>query len=320
MSLTLAELLGSPDHYLHSFEGDAAVYVPMDAAAYHRSIFLDARISPAGEGAMQVPLRALGAVADEGLALGWIFHVAHCGSTLLARALEALGDNLVLKEPAALRQLGFAPDAARLDLVLNQLARRYRAELPTLVKANVPVNFLVPDLAARRPGDAAVLLYWNLADYLTAILRSDNHRGWLRNVTANLPVGVAEGASDAVRAAALWAAQMERFGGALGAMPKARSLDAARFFTDPAGAVRDSAALFGMATTPAQIEELVAGPLFASYSKRPDIAFTDADRQARAAEVAAAIAGEIAEAEDWLAAQGAPHGALEARIAAGALG
>jgi len=49
MSLTIDDLFASPDHYLHSFEGDAAVFVPMDRAAYHRSIFLDGRISPAGE-------------------------------------------------------------------------------------------------------------------------------------------------------------------------------------------------------------------------------------------------------------------------------
>ena len=44
MSLTLADLFASPDHYLHSIDGDAAVFVPMDRAAYGRSIFLDGRI------------------------------------------------------------------------------------------------------------------------------------------------------------------------------------------------------------------------------------------------------------------------------------
>ena len=46
MALTLDDLYASPDHYLHSFEGDSAVFVPMDREAYRRSIFLDGRIQP----------------------------------------------------------------------------------------------------------------------------------------------------------------------------------------------------------------------------------------------------------------------------------
>src|SRR4051812_36850309 len=60
MALTLGALYASPDHYLHSFDGDQAVFVPMDRAAYHRSIFLDGRIAPAADGELRVPLAALG--------------------------------------------------------------------------------------------------------------------------------------------------------------------------------------------------------------------------------------------------------------------
>ena len=225
----------------------------------------------------------------------------------------------MLKEPAALWQLGFAPDAALLDLVLYKLSRRYREDSLTLVKANVPVNLILPDITARRPSDPAILLYWNLADYLMAILRSDNHRGWLRNVTAGLPVGVEDNASDAVRAAALWAAQMERFAAALGVMPNARSLDASHFFAQPTKAVMDCAELFGIECSAATVADIVSGPLFSNYSKRPDVAFTNADRMARVRETSTSVVAEIAEAVAWLGEQGRPHDALEARVAAGAL-
>lgn len=318
MAMTLADLVSSPDNYLHSFEGDAAVFVPMDRAAYRRSIFLDARISPADEGAMQVPAAMLAGTAGEGPQTGWIFHVAHCGSTLLARALEELSGALVLKEPAALRQLGFAPDAARLDLVLALLARRYDPDLPNVVKANVPVNFLLPEIAERRPQDRAVVLYWHLADYLTAILRSDNHRQWLRGITDHFAgsLGLPEGADDAARAAALWLGQAQRFLALAEAMPQTRTLDAAVLFADPGRAIGLAVHHLGLPAEAEAIEQLVRGPLFNTYSKRPDVAFDNSDRMERARAVSSAVAGEIESARDWIAGTGDFVPQIEERLSA----
>ena len=192
MSLTIDDLFASPDHYLHSFEGDAAVFVPMDRAAYHRSIFLDGRISPAGAGSMRLPFGTLAGQGRRPSATGWIFHVAHCGSTLLARALDQLSSNMVLREPLALRQLALTPDAERLAVTVAMLSKRYRAELPTIVKANVPVNFLLPNLVEADREARAIFLYCGLRDYLLAILRNDKHRAWVRNVTGQLRANLAD--------------------------------------------------------------------------------------------------------------------------------
>src|ERR1044072_6989935 len=99
MALTLDDLFASPDHYLHSFEGDSALFMPMDRAAYHRSIFLDGRISPVANRSMRVPVAPLAEAARPPAPTGWIFHVAHCVSTLLARALDSPAANLVLSDP-----------------------------------------------------------------------------------------------------------------------------------------------------------------------------------------------------------------------------
>ena len=153
MALTLDDLFASPDHYLHSFEGDAALFMPMDRAAYHRSIFLDGRISPAANRIDEAPgRRRLTDAVRQAAPTGWIFHVAHCGSTLLARALDRPSANLVLREPLALRQLALAADPGRLALTLAMLSKRYRDDLPTIVKANVPVNFLLPRAGRVGPG------------------------------------------------------------------------------------------------------------------------------------------------------------------------
>lgn len=303
-----AALATSPDHYLHSFEDGAALFVPMDRAAYRRSIFLDGRISPAGDGVLRLPLGALAALPETAagaLPTGWIFHVAHCGSTLLARALEALAHDsaLVLREPLALRQLGFAPDAALLPAVLAQLGKRYPGDGPTIIKANVPVNFLLPEIAARAATAPALFLTMQLDDYLAAILRSDNHRVWLRGITGHFAdrLGITHPLADGEAAAALWLGQMRRFGAALTAMPAARTLDAERFFAAPAAALAGAARLFGITTTDAEIARLVQGPLFGTYSKRPEFGFNNAMRLERRAQVAGELAADLAAARAWLA-------------------
>jgi hypothetical protein len=302
MALTLDDLFASPDHYLHSFEGDSAVFMPMDRAAYHRSIFLDGRISPAANQTMRLPAKALLEPVREPPPTGWIFHVAHCGSTLLARALDRPTANLVLREPLALRQLALAPDPGRLALTAAMLSKRYREDAPTIVKANVPVNFLMPDLVALDPGARAIFLYATLRDYLLAILRSDNHRDWLRRVTGQLAahLGDLSGLSDAERCAALWLGQVQAFTRAISRMPNARALDAEAFFDAPGPVLKAAARHLAVPMSDSEVDQIVAGPLFATYSKNPEQPFDNAARLARRAELEGPLAGEIAEAQSWI--------------------
>lgn len=303
MAPTLEELLSSPDHYLHSFDGNDALFVPMDRAAYRRSIFLDRRISPAGEGVMRVPIDRL-ADAPAVQPTNWIFHVAHCGSTLLARALDELGQGIVLREPLSLRQLALLPDPGPLLApTLGLLSRRYPGAAATLIKANVPVNFMLPQLVKAEPQARAMFLYSNLSDYCAAILRSDNHRLWLRGVTLLLgdKLGGEQPQSDSELAAMLWVAQLRQFTAALAAMPGAASLEAEAFFTQPAQMLHAAAAHFGNTFSAGAVKQLVAGPLFSTYSKNPAQAFDNAARERRSRALAAELDREIAAAQDWAA-------------------
>ena len=303
MAPTVEELLGSPDDYLHSFDGSDALFVPMDRAAYRRSIFLDRRISPAGAGVMRIPIAAL-TEAPAPLPTHWIFHVAHCGSTLLARALEELSTGLVLREPLALRQLALLPEpGALLAPTLGMLSRRYPGAGPTLIKANVPVNFMLPELVKADPQARAVFLHSNLPDYCVAILRSDNHRAWLRGVTQLLidRFGVDLPRSDPELAAMLWAAQLRQFAGAMSAMPNAVSLEAEVFFARPAKVLHAASVHCGYDVAAGAAEQLVNGPLFSSYSKNPALAFDNAARVRRNRALMTELADEIAAAESWLA-------------------
>jgi hypothetical protein len=306
MAPTLKDRLASPDHYLHSFQGDSAILLPMSRAAYHRSIFLDRRISPVAARPAEVPVRDLTEALPQRLPVGWIFHVAHCGSTLLARALDQPQANLVLREPLTLRQLAVGPDKERLTIAAAMLSRRYQANLPTIVKANVPVNFLLPDLVDVDAQARAIFLYLGLDDYLPAVLRDDGHRIWLRRVTAELSayLGDLSALSDAERAAALWLRQMEIFAAAVARLPNARALDGEVFFAAPGEAVRLAADHLEVPMAGPEIDAIVAGPLFATYSKMPDTEFNNDMRLERRSVLERTLAPEIEEARNWIASNG----------------
>ncbi len=307
MTLTMDALFASPDHYLHSFDGGDALFVPMDRAAYHRSIFLDHRIAAAAPGSMRLPLSAVAGHVGSSRATGWIFHVAHCGSTLLARALDTPATNMVLREPLSLRQLAIGrPAGAILPLALNMVGKRYLADRPTIVKANVPVNFLLPDIAAHQPMARAIMLVLSLPDYARAILRTGPHRDWAKRVSSQLAphIGDLSGLPDAERVAALWLAQMRAFATALVAMPQARTLDAEHFYAEPGRTLAAAAAHLHVPLDAAAISAITGGPLFTTYSKDPAQPFDNAARLARLAEMDSDLTEEIARAKAWAAARG----------------
>jgi hypothetical protein len=318
MALTLTDLLASPDHYLHSFQDDAAIFIPMSRSAYYRSIFLDARISPAANRPTRVAVRALAGAVPPRTSIGWIFHVAHCGSTLLARALDQLQTNLVLREPLTLRQLAFARDAERLSIATAMLSRRYQPALPSIVKANVPVNFLLPDLIGLDPQARAIFLHLSLHDYLLAVLRNDGNRQWLRRITTQLSsyLGDLAASSDAERAAALWMAQMAGFAAAIAHLPNARALDAEAFFAAPGHFIKLAADHLQVPITMEEVDVIVAGSLFARYSKIPDMPFNNEVRLSRLRDVELSLAPEFELAQNWIAKRGGAAEALELIAAA----
>lgn len=331
--MNLQLILRNPDLFLQSFEEREAVFFEMDREAYFRSIFLDRRILPKTLEPRRVALSELCAAAENATPapVGYIFHIAHCGSTLLARALDLKAQNLVCREPYALRQLGVMAAnggggefGKRTQLVRTMLGRRYNQAGPVIVKANVPVNFMIPALIAPQPEAPAIFLHYGLEDYLLAILRSNMHRGWVQHVSGELRPGVekltgprAGEESVAVLAARLWLTQMLQFDAALAAYPNAKSLGAEDLFERPQEAIAASFAHFGQPQSEQTIAAIVASDLFQRYSKDPRHQFDNAQRVERRAKLKVELAGELEEGRAWARARAQT---LPARLAKPLLG
>ncbi len=315
-------LFSRPDLYLLAFEPAHGVFVEMNREAYYRSIFFDMRIAPVKKEALKIPLASLIELKDREFSaarpISYIFHVAHCGSTLLARALDVPGENLVIREPMSLRQLaveagsrfyGAQPPAEwrkRLELSTALLGRTYEPNQPVIVKGNVPINFIAKELLALSPGQPSILLYFGLEQYLLAILRSPNHRKWVGGVISELQRGVGAHAplqqpmSVAQGAAALWFAQMSIYADILAAHPRAASLDAEAFFNNPREAVAASFNHIGPPCSDAHLNAVINGELFARYSKNPAVAFDNASRLARREALKKELATELNEARAFV--------------------
>jgi hypothetical protein len=309
------QLFDSPDLFLLSFEEKDAIFIDMDRAAYNRSVFLDGRISPRSQTLRRIPLAQLEELSARYPLgeVGYIYHVAHCGSTLLARALDLPDSNLVLREPMALRQLGvqgaarFGADPGetwrrRARLAHQMFARRYAQGAATVVKANVPVNFIIPEFNDIAGAPPSIAIYFSLEDYLVAILRSPNHRRWVESVSGEVRpaitelTGVAAAQSGAEAAALLWLAQMRIYHQLMVRNDRAVSVNAEDVFNRPGDVIAAAFAHFGQPQSPALVERITQSDLFAHYSKNPKVAFTNAARLERKRAMRAEIQPELDQA------------------------
>lgn len=323
--LKISDLLHNPDFYLFGFENEDALFLRMNRESYAQSIFFDGRIVTLDDNLIRVPLAQLLVSISEAAApaprIGWIFHMAHTGSTLLSRALDRPGKTLVIREPMTLRALGVEAGAShhpgfakerwgeRLDLSIAMLDRRYSENETVLVKANVPVNCIIPEVLAGAPNPKALLLHFGLEDYLTAILRGPNHRQWVENIFSELRLGEhpetgqAGGLQTAEKAAALWLFQIRAYAEVLAANPGVCSLDANILFDEPLLCLKAASDYFDCPMDDDEAQKVVSGDLFSTYSKNPNAPFDNAHRKARVAETRTALADEFVIARSWVEAR-----------------
>lgn len=150
--------------------------------------FLDERLGTAGRDGFWLPLESLSDVAEAiapSPAPMFIFHIGHCGSTLLSRMLETFGNVQALREPMVLRALAAAHDELESPLsrlsgehwnellraMAKLLARPFSPDQRILIKATSTCNNLIEPLLSM-PGSArAMLLHVPLETYLATMLK-----------------------------------------------------------------------------------------------------------------------------------------------------
>ncbi|HUO82442.1 MAG TPA: hypothetical protein VM616_06240 [Gammaproteobacteria bacterium] len=328
----LDTLFDSPELFLASLDlgADRVRLTPMTAASYARSPFLDRRIERAGRGDLGMSLaqlvEAYRRIAPPRRAAHYLFHIGHCGSTLLSRMLGEVDGVLSLREPPPLLELAQqrrklqagADDRGwrdAFDLTAHLLSRTFDTRDVSLVKPNSHANNLLTELMTWHPRSRAILLYVDLETYLATMLRPPARRETARAVEESrladfrqrtADSGLRRNAlDDARRAALVWLVQMREFVDVLespGLSARARPVEFGAFLCAGRTALADVAAFLGRAAEAAALDRAFEPALAGQYSKRPGRAFDAAARAGMLESARRAHAVEIASGMEWAAA------------------
>jgi len=301
-----AGLSRSPDFLWQEidFVNRRGLVAKFDEEGYRRASFLDHRAFVRDTEAVWLPYERLlheAAALPNPPAPHAIFHVSHCGSTLISRLVAELPDCLPVRE--SLVALGLAvmrrdldrPES-RLDgaawgslfaAALRLLSRTYRPTQRAMLKFTSACGNLVTPFLQGSTESKALLLHTDLETWLTVMLRDENvrHNGrfyaqdWLKDLYAltgrrDIRLSVL---SDPQQFAVNWLVAMLHFERAIQQFPqRARRYDFEPFLADAAAGLRDLGGFFGLDATRAT--QIAAGPLLKSYAKNPAQPF---DRAAR---------------------------------------
>ena len=269
-----------------------------------------------------------------------VFHTAFCGSTLLSRALDALGA-FVLKEPQILVEIcglrrsaqpsapgwvermkaRFKQETSRLigsgvirsnrwsrnmqAAVLDLLARPFHGHEPVVVKMNDGCNELMAELTPQ----AGLFLHGTLTEFLTAVLKSPDRREWMKRrfhyferVARRL--GVLPESEPAPttdhRKAAMLWATYIKLFCAAAAGGKLRALSCTALMNDPAAAVARVCDYFKMPIPDSAIQAVVNSDVFQFHAKNRTKRFDRRDRSVLNAGLREQFRAEIDEAISWV--------------------
>lgn len=317
----LAELPRGPDCLLQDLDlvNRRGLLVQLREADYRSASFLDQRVLRPDTVGAWFPLAQLleqaGQIHPPSAPHG-IFHVSHCGSTLVSRLLAGLPGCLPLREPLPLLALALARrelgrPMARLDtagwdglfdLYLRLAARSYRDGERALIKATSICANLVAPFLAHGEDSRALLLYTDLETWLATMLRGEAVRVNGRHYApAWLTDFIALTGRDDLRLTAMveaeqfalnWLTGMLHFQAALERMPaRVQACDFEVFLAEPVAGIQGAASFLGLDATRAP--ELAAGPLMRSYAKDPTQPFDAAQRRRELQAAQAKVGGEI---------------------------
>jgi len=342
----LATLNSSPDLLPQKLDliGRRVLLLEVDERRYRQAPFLDDRMVDDDTKGFWVALDCLPApgpdesVPDPAL----IFHIGHCGSTLLSRLLPAAGPLLPVREPPPLRTLAeslrlLEQPVSRLSRTqwhtllgrfVNLYSRGYRQHEPALIKPTSDCGNLIGPALEARSASRAVLMYQSLETYLAIMMDGADARMDIEGhaVTRLSDLHSFIGDHESLRLFELtppqrvvvsWLAGVTSFHLAMQShAQQLRPLDFDRLLEDPRHVLAEVMSFLGLPVDQTRLAAAVDGPVMQTYAKAPEYRYGPTDRAARLAENRSRSGSEIEQGLRWAGSLVERYPSLEPVVAA----
>ncbi len=314
----VAALARDPAWFPHALDANRRMLTlaRIGRAGLSNEPFLDQRMQKSVTGSATAPFDAVAAAAPNQAPPSFIFHTAFCCSTLMAKALDASGAVLALKEPnilmdaANVLRMANDAEAARRTVAgaVNLLARRHAPGEHILIKPTNTANNIAPMIAAS--GAPVILLYGDLRGFLLSVLKKGEAcKAFTRKQytilaldkegVAAIPERQALGFTDLQIAALVWRHQMELFARVLSSgAGNVRSLYFRDLLKDPKDVLKAAASHLKLDLSDEVLEANVAA-VFSKNSKFADQEYTPEERSRDERSLAELHGGEIDLIENW---------------------
>jgi hypothetical protein len=316
----------------------ASQWLHLSEAQFRQASFLDQRLLAAvteqnAPPSRTVPLAQLQGLIDHqpNQQPQFIFHIGHCGSTLISRALAAGPAILPLREPLGLRQLAASqpdqhnePWERSLQLVLAAHSRTFQPKQTSMIKATSTCNALIRPMLELAPHSKALLLYLPLESFLAGMLGKQvpalDLRGhanmrlaeWQRLTGRPLPLTQGEEFTEAQWAVLAWLTSMVRLVQAQELYSdRCLLLDFEKFLAAPASSLEHLIEFFSLNDSTTEI--LQAWPdISVGYSKQPEQPYSAFNRSKTLMRGRMQRGEEIQAGLDWAQEQIQPFPAFQA--------
>ena len=326
MQQRLAELYPSPDLLPQKLDlvTRRVLFLELDETRYRESSFLDDRVIDDRTRGFWSGLDALTTPTAPRPA-AWLFHIGHCGSTLLSRLLPAVCPLLPVREPPPLRTLAEAlrllgQPLSRLDdeqwqglfrSFAAMYSRTWDPAAMALVKASSDCVNLARPAMDQHPATRGLLVYLSLDTYLATMLVGSEARMDVEGHAVSRLMDLHDFLDDrdslrlyeltpVQRVVVSWLAGVAGLHGALrNGSDRLRLLDFDAFVVQPHDSLGSLARFLGAEVDDDRLADVLAGPVMQTYAKAPEYRFSPEERAHRLGENRRRSAAAIEEGLRW---------------------
>ena len=325
-----------PEIFPHTLDliNDRLLLVELSANEVSAASFLDQRVLKQSSKGSWIPWQVVADVMNEapvGAPPGYIFHVGHCGSTLLSRLLEFADDVRCLREPLPLRTLAqdladagdgrsFLGREAQLDRLRVLSTMWCRGAAHTVIKATSICTDLLAPIHAADSCSKSIFIFNRLETHVATLLAGQNALTDLKGFAQLRLQRLQQKTGLDIQLSQLSVGQLAALSWLSEVTSATRScdehgqqvalLDFELLLADPAETLTRMLRHLNLTAAEQTVETALRSPVLQTYSKAPEHPYNAQTRAAILADSRSRFAPDIRAALAWVESLASQSGAV----------